>query len=139
MTMPAWLQRHLEDRGLWDTDGVSRAARARRCRDCRRYVLTGLDADRCALPVAVDPDPLSVLGEATAILAGKTTFALRFLSGRLELDHRGHFELRSPPRRLDVLAGHACGQPSLGSLPDLGMASRLGTVEALQSGTAPPF
>lgn len=129
-----WLQRHLEDRGLWDTDGVGRAARARRCRTCRSYVLAGLDADRCALPVAVDPDPLSRLGEAAALIAGRTTYSLRFRSGRLELDDRSQYEIRGDagreaPRR-DVLAGHVCGQPSIGAAPALGTTSRLGVTES---------
>lgn len=138
MTIPTWLQRHLEDRGLWDLDSIGRAARARRCRTCRDYVLAGLDADRCALPVAADPDPLSVRGEAIAILAGKPTYSLRYLSNRFELDHRGHFDIRGDPRRLDVLAGHICGQPSLGTLPELGQASRLAP-PAVPIHTAPPF
>ena len=136
----AWLQRHLEDLGRWDSDGVTRATRARRCRTCREYVLTGLDADRCALPVAVDADPLSARGEAIALLAGKPTYSMRWLSGRLELDHRGHFEIRGGTRRLDVLAGHVCGQPSLGLIPELGTTTRLFRVEALQPlGAEPPF
>jgi len=139
--IPAWLQRHLEDRGLWDVDGVTRAARARRCRTCRQYVLAGLDADRCALPVAVDPDPLSRLGEAAALIGGRTTYSLRFLSGRLELDHRGQFEIRGEAGseiRHDVLAGHVCGQPSIGQAPELGQASRFaiaGSADAI--GKAP--
>jgi hypothetical protein len=120
-----WLQEHLENCGRWDTDGVSRAARARRCRSCRQYVLTGLDADRCALPVAVDPDALSARGEAIAILAGKSTYSLRWLSNRLELDRRNRWEIAGASRRLDVLAGHLCGQPSLGTVPGLGAESRI--------------
>lgn len=134
-----WLQRHLEDRGLWDTDGVGRAARARRCR-CRQYVLAGLDSDRCALPVAVDPDPLSARGEAVALIAGRSTYSLRFLSGRLELDHRGHFEIRGGRTyRVDVLAGHRCDQPSIGLAPGLGTASRLGTLSDQVTADVCPF
>lgn len=125
MTTAAWLQTYLELVGLWNTDGIGRAARGRRCRTCREYILVGLDADRCALPVAVDPDPLSRLGEAAALLAGRSTFSLRFLSGRLELDHRGHFEIRGELKRFDVLALHVCGEPSIGLAVRMGTDSRL--------------
>lgn len=128
MTTPDWLRAHLEMRGLWDADGYGRAAKARRCR-CREYVLAGLDGDRCAFPVAVDPDPLSRLGEAVALVAGRSTYSLRMLSGRLELDHRNHFEIRGEVARTnlrhDVLVRHTCGLPSLGLAPGLGVASRL--------------
>lgn len=136
--IPAWLQQHLEDRGLWDTDGVGRAARGRRCRTCREYVLVGLDSDRCAAPVAVDPDPLSAFGEAVARLGGRTTYSLRWLSGRLELDWRSHYDIRSEPRRLDVLQGHECGQPSIGAMPTFGTATRLITVTGSDNATAEP-
>lgn len=125
MTTAPWLQRYLEDRGLWNADGFARAARGRRCRICREYTLAGLDSDRCALPVAVDPEPLSARGEAAALLAGRTTYSLRFLSGRLELDRRSHFEIRGEQRRLDILARHVCGEPSIGLAPGLGALSRL--------------
>lgn len=128
-----WLQRHLEDRGLWDSDGITRATRARRCRSCRAYVLAGLDSDQCALPVAVDIDPLNRLGEAAALIAGRTTYSLRFRSGRLELDHRGQFEIRGEAQRnltggqlrRDVLPAHVCGMPSLGAAAQLGEPTRL--------------
>lgn len=135
-----WLQQHLENRGLWDSDGTTRVARARRCRTCREYVLAGLDANRCALPVAVDPDPLSPRGEMVALLAGRTTFSLRLLADQLELDRRSAFEIRSGrTERLDVLGRHACGLPSLGLVPDLGAPSRLGYRSVTQSSAEPPF
>lgn len=138
--IPTWLQHHLEARGLWDIDGVTRAARARRCRTCRKYVLAGLDSDRCALPVAVDPDPLSALGEAAALIAGRATYALRFWSGRLELDHRNQYEIRAGgDRRRDVLADHLCGQPSIGAAPALGMVSRLAPPPTASPAAEPPF
>lgn len=137
--IPTWLRAHLEDRGLWDADGVGRAARAHRCR-CRSYVLAGLDADRCALPVAAEPDPLSARGEAVALIAGRATFSLRMLSGRLELDHRGHFEIRDRrTTRIDVLAGHLCDQPSIGTVPGLGAASRLKFLVAIATSGDCPF
>lgn len=138
MTIPDWLKAHLESRGLWDADGVGRAARARRCK-CREYVLAGLDADRCAFPAAVDVEPLSARGEAVALIAGRSTYSLRILSGRLELDQRSHFDIRGPQNRLDVLAGHLCGQPSLGAVPGLGMASRLGFQPVGLYPAEPPF
>lgn len=163
--IPAWLRDHLEQRGLWDTDGVGRGAKVQRCRKCREYVLVGLDADRCALPVACDPDPLSRLGEAAAVIAGRTTYSLRWLSDRLELDHRGHFEIRGDARcgdvccpakancrdpdcsmaredldlRHDVLASHSCGEPSIGAAAGLGAESRLRPVAGNPPGATPPF
>ena len=143
MTTAPWLQQYLEDRGLWDTDGCTRAARCRCCRICREYVLIGLNADRCAFPVAVDPDPLSHLGEAAALIAERATYSLRFLSGRLELDYRTHFEIRGEASRddlrLDVLATHVCGQPSLGRAPGLGTASRIAPAVVSDSAIEPPF
>lgn len=142
MTVPTWLQQHLETCGLWDTDGVGRAARARRCRDCREYVLVGLSSDRCGFPVAVDPDPLSVRGEAVALLAERTTYSLRNSVGRLELDFRTHFEIRGEVTRSglrhDVLARHVCGQPSLGLVDGLGLTSRLALIPSSQAFDGPP-
>lgn len=138
--IPTWLRAHLEDRGLWDSDGIGRAARAHRCRSCRQYVLAGLDSDRCALPVAADPDPLSARGEAVALIAGRSTYSLRFLSGRLELDHRTHFEIRGGRTdRMDILAGHLCDQPSIGLGPGLGVASRLASPPPSSDLAAIPF
>jgi hypothetical protein len=142
VTVPTWLQHHLEQAGLWDSDGTTRAARARRCRSCRDYVIVGLDADRCALPVAVDPDPLTELGEAAALIAGRRTFALSYRTGRLELDLRTTYEIRSVRQRdsgrVDVLAEHVCGCPSIGTAAGLGQPTRL--VSATPHPTAvPPF
>lgn len=141
--IPTWLQHHLEDRGLWDSDGVTRAARARRCRTCREYVLAGLDSDRCALPVAVDPDPLTPLGESAALLAGKSTYSLKFWSGRLELDHRGHYQIRGDVQRMrlrhDVVARHVCGMPSIGAGPGLGRPTRLPGLNPAPPVAEPPF
>lgn len=143
MTMPTWLQEHLEIRGLWDSDGTTRVARARRCRTCREYTLVGLDSDHCALPVAVDADPLSPAGEVAALLAGQTTYSLRDLAGRLELDRRTHFEIRGDAAREsvrhDVLARHVCGQPSLGAAPGLGQPSRLVAAVVALPVAEPPF
>jgi hypothetical protein len=135
-----WLQQHLEDRGLWDADGTTRVARGRRCRTCREYTLAGLDANRCALPVAVDVDPLSPRGEVAAVLSGRTTYSLRLLADQLELDRRGAFEIRSGrTERLDVLPRHVCGLPSLGLVPGLGAPSRLGFRSAALMPVDPPF
>jgi hypothetical protein len=93
--------------------------------------------------VAVDPDPLSRLGEAAALIAERTTYSLRFLSGRLELDVRGHFEIRGEAARdglrLDVLARHVCGEPSIGMTPALGAESRLPAIAVSNLADEPPF
>lgn len=143
MTVPTWLRQQLEDRGLWDSDGTNRVARARRCRTCREYVLVGLDSDHCALPVAVDPDPLSPAGEVAALIAGRATYSLRYLADRLELDRRTQFEIRGDASRdsvrHDVLARHQCGMPSLGQVPGLGRPSRLAPPSVMSQAAEPPY
>lgn len=114
-----WLQRHLEAQGLWDADGITRRARVRRCRKCRARIIVGLDADLIAGEAVCDIDPLSAIGEAAALILGRTTYCLRWVGGHLQLDHRSHFEVRGHPAGTaykpggappyDVVAEHVCG------------------------------
>lgn len=104
--IPAWLQAHLEATGVADTDGVARAIRARTCPRCHAPILTGLDADRCALAVTVDPQPTDVLGEALALVAGRDTYDL----AGLQLIHRDQWRVAGR-RRHPVLADHLCNAP----------------------------
>lgn len=111
--LPKWLLAHLEEQGHL-VGGVGRRATIRPCADCRQATVTGLDADRCAHRATCDPNPLTARGEAIALIAGRRTYALRRLFGRLELDHRDHWQIRAnpaghPDNRYDVLAEHRCG------------------------------
>lgn len=114
-----WLQHHLEQTGAWDADGISRAAKSRRCPDCRMWVLAGLDDPRCAGPAIVDTSPLSSLGETVALLTGRSTYALRRFHTRIELDHRNQWSIHTPPEHApyDVIAEHRCRTPMLPTMP----------------------
>jgi hypothetical protein len=99
---PSWIQR---GRG-----GATRAAGIRLCPKCRAPIITGLDADICAFTVRVDPTPLTPLGEAVAVLQGRTTYNLAGGPGRKELDPREAHHIEKP-RRYPVLAEHRCNRP----------------------------
>lgn len=106
--MPAWLRQHLDDLGVTNSDGIGRTVRHRHCPTCHANVLTGLDADRCALPVTADPTPLDAVGELLAVTTGRATLDLTL--SPLRLDHRDRWRIRSR-RPAVVLAEHRCGQP----------------------------
>ena len=99
-----------------------RGVTPRKCTDCKRIVLVGVDADRCAVIACIDWAPLDAATEATALLAGRPTYELR--SGqpwtltrrwsRLIASHhpggrdwRGHW---------DVVPAHVCNAPPLPSI-----------------------
>ena len=111
--IPAWLQTILEAKGAWNVDGLSRAARAGYCRRCGRVVFRGLDADRAALSVTADPEPLNVLGEFLALSAGRRTFDLQWRGGRYELNIREPEHIQADPARPRgkscVVVEHRCG------------------------------
>lgn len=114
----AWdqVRRILEAQGHRTKDGVSRAVSARVCRRCSAPVLAAIAREGFAADA--DPEPLSPLGEALAVLTGRPTFALRRVRGRLELDLRDSFEMRhraAGTGTYDVVAGHACGADPLPS------------------------
>lgn len=75
---------------------------------CGALVLTGLDEDVMGLPVEVDPQPLTPVGEALMIGAGRMTYTVE--SNRLyarpiwRISKYRHDEF-------DVLASHMCGAP----------------------------
>jgi hypothetical protein len=111
----SWLRPILEARGAWNADGVGRAARATTCRACGAFVLRGLDADRAALPVVVDPVPLNELGEFAALLAGRKTYETSGSNQRCELNPRNPDRIGACPAtarsRTIVLVEHHCGRP----------------------------
>jgi hypothetical protein len=82
----------------------------RRCPACRRMTVEGADA-RTGLPVRAESQPLSKLGEALALLAGRGTFSLQRIGGQLEIAGRDQFSIRGQPagtKGVDVLVRHDC-------------------------------
>lgn len=109
---------YLVAQGHMTADGVTRRVTARTCRTCHAPILAGLTGLRCARDARVDPDPLSPLGEALAVLGGRATFALwRAAAGRYELENRDQFSIAGTPAgtstRYDVLAEHVCNAAPL--------------------------
>lgn len=106
------LRAHLTAIGRWNVDGISRRATARHCPTCGLVILAGLDDDVAARPARTDPTPLSRLGEVAALILGRTTYQLRWLAGRYQLDSRETWTIRAHPAGTgpgDVLAEHVCG------------------------------
>ena len=68
-----WLQRHLEDTGAWNADGISARVKVRR-HTCGRYVAVGL-ADG-AWPTIADATPPPPFGAALAVRGGRRPFSL---------------------------------------------------------------
>lgn len=105
---PAMIPTHLAD--ATTHNNIGRRAKVRTCKTCGAVTLVGLDADRCAGEAHVDLRPLTALGEALALLAGRSTYRLRVI-GRLSLDHRTRWHITSTPAGrgdFDVLADHVC-------------------------------
>lgn len=96
-----------------DRGGVSRKVHARLCSKCGRSMLVGLDDDRCAITARVDPTPLNAVGEASALMNDRPTFALRRIGGEYVLDRREAETIAAKPAGGDngcteVLAWHEC-------------------------------
>jgi hypothetical protein len=138
--VPAWLQRHLENLGVWSADGINRRVRVRTCR-CGARVLVGLDADRCAATATADPGPLDNIGEFAARLNSRQTYRLQYDSSRRgwTLDYRDQINIEaSPPdHNTHVLPEHQCGKP----IPALGppIKNPHPPKIATYSGDEPPF
>lgn len=81
--------------------------------------MRGLDAERCAGDVSVDPHPLSALGELQALLDGVKTYELHW-RGRYEIDYRDDFSIagRTPGslHNVDVVAAHRCDRTQVHTL-----------------------
>jgi hypothetical protein len=83
---------------------------AEHCPKCRRVVMTGPNADT-GLDLTADPQPLTALGEALALMAGRATVELRWRYDHYEIAGRDHFRIRGSPagtNGLDVLIVHEC-------------------------------
>lgn len=98
--IPAWLQRTLGD--------VHRAAGLRTCPRCNSPILTGLDADMCALTARTDLLSVNAMGETLALLTGRRTFDLITVGGRKELHRRDECHIKAE-RTYPVLPEHKCG------------------------------
>jgi hypothetical protein len=97
-------------------NGISRRAKDRTC-VCGAAILVGLDADRCAGEAHADVTPLTALGEALALIAGRATYLRRGVF-RVELDHRSSWHIAGASAdQVDVLAEHRCGAPPLPTKP----------------------
>lgn len=104
----------------WANPRGIRTLDARRCRTCRQLVLRGLNADRAAFEVDLDPTPLSVAGEVLALLAGRVTHTVRRRNGHLEATRRDRFTItRFAPGQgvWDVYPAHACHADPLPGIP----------------------
>ncbi len=137
--LTAWLV----EQGHLAPDGTSRKAKLRRCPTCRRQILTGDDDDRCAFTARADPHPLTELGEALALLAGRTTYSLARTAGGVVLWRRDVGQIRRWPASThpseDVLAEHRCDLPAP-SGPLLAVANLARpTVADLPPGSPAPF
>ena len=76
------------------------------CPTCQTAIITGLDADRAALPVTVTAHALTASGEAWALQLGLATYQL---TGR-QLYPRDRWNIPGKPPSADrtVLAAHDC-------------------------------
>ena len=99
-----------------------RGVTPRKCTDCKRIILVGVDADRCAVIACIDWTPLDAATEATALLAGRPTYELR--SGQpwtltrrwsrlIATHHPGGRDWRG---HWDVVPAHVCSAPPLPSI-----------------------
>ncbi len=113
-TRSTWLRDHLIATGHLTETGLTRQAKLRPC-TCKNLVLAGLDSDTCALEITCDPEPLSPLGEAIALLEHRRTLDLRRSGRGWILDWRDRHAITAAPAasqtRRDVVREHRCGSP----------------------------
>jgi hypothetical protein len=76
------------------------------CPRCRCLVIHALDAPVAAFDVRLDPEPLTEIGELTALLSGRMTYDLIPVWGHHELAYRDQWRMRH--RKHPVLATHRC-------------------------------
>lgn len=138
-----WLEAHLIRAGHLTETGLTRAARIHTC-TCRATTIAGLDGDVLAFEAHTDPQPLSVHGEAFALLEGRVTWHLRRERNRYVLEPRDSYDIRRHPAtsrpREDVLRQHRCHTAPLDPTGPLVAPSRFPeTTPRLPAGAAPPF
>jgi hypothetical protein len=134
MTIPHWLQAHLEATGKANPDHVGRIAKPRRCPRCRTPILVGLDDDHAALPARVDPTTLDSAGELAALITERQTYNIWRAAGGYELTHRDGFHVAGA-RNAPVVAEHACGKP----IPGQPLTDPTNAFPAAQEDQCPPF
>jgi hypothetical protein len=92
---------------------VNRSVRARTCK-CGAAILAGLNRDWLAIDTTLDAQPVDNLGEALALMQGRSTYDLRPLTGYgatgRQMQIRNATRI-SQPRQHPVHAEHRCGQP----------------------------
>lgn len=141
--MDPWLKQLLIDNGSMTETGITRAAKPRRCKQCNQPIIVGLNDDQCAFETHADPQPLSALGEAIALLEGRTTIALANEGGRWVLHRRDDFQIRGRPAgttpRWDVLRTHTCGTPTPTGPTAAPSTHPSTTRERLPANAPPPF
>jgi hypothetical protein len=118
MALPTWLQTkiNLELSGA-EIPGYALEPRAGRCVRCRRPILRGLDDITCGLPVRVDPDSVTPMGEAWALGQSRGTYRLAGMVVA-RLWRRDRWERVSMPIGSEdstgvvrVVVEHRCGEP----------------------------
>lgn len=100
--IPTWLRDRLGG-------PTRRGVTVRRCRACRASILEGWDGDQLAVRATVDPDPVTALGEALALLAGRSSYELRSYTAGMALHQRDRWQITG--RNADqhfVLVDHEC-------------------------------
>lgn len=96
----------------------TRNASAHRCPTCRAYVLSAVDADRCAEQVTVDPTPLTNEAELACKLGDRPTYRLRIREGRAQLDDRDP-RTGPAPEGAVIVPAHRCGARFPGRIEQL--------------------
>lgn len=87
MSLPGWLKESL------GTPTRGRGAKAAKCIVCKADVIAGFDEDVCARAVVVDPHPLSELGEALALIEGRSSYRLAPQGKGMALWVRDHWQI----------------------------------------------
>lgn len=106
--LPQWLREHLAAIGRANPDGYRRAVKQRTCRDCDAVVLGGLDADRAALTVQVDPYEIDEIGIVLALTQGIEIYTLNCYAGNWQLDFSHIWSIQAG-RKYPTLPAHRCG------------------------------
>lgn len=96
---------------LQKQNDAARCASIRLCRRCHAPILQGLDADNAAMTARCDPTPLTEMGEAVALLQGRTTYDLVTVKAGRELHPRTTHFIQKKERRYLIVATHICGNP----------------------------
>lgn len=97
---------------------MSRATRVTDCPSCGAKILRGLNRDVLAFDTDLDHAPVDSLGEALAVLTGRTTYDLRRNSGQGHVMEARSAERIAGRRFHPVHAEHRCGQPLPAAVAD---------------------